>query len=117
MIDLAKTLGTMAPKAGTGAFMKALGGPLVAAQVWLDATGLVRRVSMTLTPPQTLGCPTGCRVHGDVDFYDFGVPVHVSAPPASEVMSPSQASGGFGVSGGGPGRMRPPPAVGTLSPA
>ncbi len=116
MIDLAKALAEMGPKAGAGAFMRALGGPLVPAQVWVDATGLVRRVSVTLTPRKHSGVPAGAQFTEMVDFYDFGVPVHVSAPPASEVMSPSQASGGFSGSAG-PGRMTPPPASGTLSPA
>lgn len=96
--------------------MHSVGGPLVPAQAWVDATGLVRRVSVTLTPGKHSGVPAGAQFTEMVDFYDFGVPVHVSAPPASEVMSPSQASDGF-IGSAGPGGMTPPPASGPLSPA
>jgi hypothetical protein len=112
MIDLAKALAKMGRNTGPAAAMKAQ----VTAQVWVDATGLVRRVSVAFTPGKHSGMPAGAQFTETADFFDFGVPVHVSAPPASEIMPPSQAFGGPGGSGG-PGRMAPPPASGTLSPA
>jgi hypothetical protein len=56
------------------------------------------------------------------DFYDFGVPVHLSAPPAAQVASMGQviSGGGSVISGKGsvsPPSITPPPASGTLAPA
>jgi hypothetical protein len=77
--------------------------------------------------------PAGFRISETADYYDFGIPVQVSAPPASEVLDPgafsqsimngtSSSGGGSSQtiinawsSGGGFGRPSPPPASGALS--
>jgi hypothetical protein len=70
--------------------------------------------------PGGSGMPASTNVTQTIDFYDFGVPVRVSAPPAAEVASLPQAigSGSFaGATGGSGGSTAPPPASGALSPA
>jgi hypothetical protein len=67
--------------------------------------------------PRGSGMPAGFRVSEAVDYYDFGVLVRVSAPPASEVVSASQFSQSISSSGSGPGQAAPPPVSGTLSAA
>jgi hypothetical protein len=75
------------------------------ADVWVDNDGLARRIALTLD----LGEFAGDSPDGDaapvmamsIDLYDFGVPVHVEAPPAGDVQAfpefgPSGASGASG---------------------
>jgi hypothetical protein len=77
----------------------------IPADVWVDDGGLVRRIQMTLD----LGRLTGEKPEGDapmvmtmsIDLYDFGIPVHVQAPPPGDVQDfpnfgPSGSSGTFG---------------------
>ena len=54
--------------------------------------------------------PASLRITETIDFYDFGVPVHVAAPPAAEVASMAQFIEGSGKSFGGPGSAAPPPS-------
>jgi hypothetical protein len=90
--------------------------------VWVDGQNLVRREKLTLTIP---GGTSGMDLTLTTDFYDFGVRVQVSAPPASQVdtewsQSADGSSGsgsGSGASGSVPyGSLSPPPASGTLTP-
>src|SRR5258708_140653 len=71
--------------------------------------------------PRGSGMPAGFRGSEAVDYYDFGVRVRVSAPPASEVISASEFSQSMSrsgsSSGGGFGQASPPPVSGTLSAA
>jgi hypothetical protein len=88
--------------------------------VWVDSQNFVRRMRETVrTPNQGDATPAFSAITETADFYDFGVPVQVSAPPAAEVASLSQV-----IPAGSPtavpsiGAITAPPAVsGTLSPA
>jgi len=75
------------------------------ADVWVDNDGLARRVQLKLDLAQMAGTDgeTGLPVMTmSMDFYDFGVPVHVEAPPASEIADfpfPFGATGSTGADG------------------
>lgn len=100
---------------GFEAFAHHLGAGTIPVDVWVDRQNLVRQVRISLHPDHGEGKPAAARVTQTIDFWDFGVPVRVSPPPASEVASPSQFSvSETGGHGSGP---RPPRASGTLSPA
>ncbi len=84
----------------------------------VDSQGLVRRITVRLTPPRSSGAPAGTQISQTVDFYDFGVAVRVTAPPASQVVDSSQLDNGSGPLNGAAGaNPAPPRASGTLSPA
>jgi hypothetical protein len=110
-------------RAGFLEFAHTLGSGAIPVDVWLDGQNLVRQVTFSLNLPAGLGAPAGTggpadeRVVESTDFYDFGVPVRVSAPPAAQVASKPEAIGGLSASAGGSGSQAPPPTAGTLSPA
>jgi hypothetical protein len=61
-------------------------------QVWLDAQGRARQIAVQVQDSTTASSNTGSTtpttsgsVTSTVDYYDFGTPVDVSAPPASQV--------------------------------
>jgi hypothetical protein len=65
-------------------------------QVWLDAQGRVRQVAYQLSLPSTTGsiplpgsttAAASSSFTATIDFYDFGIPVDVSAPPADQVFN------------------------------
>ena len=91
-IDPAKAAAKVsaADKDGILAFLKSLGSAAIPVDVWVDGQNLVRREKLSLTPAGGSGAPAGTSVVLTTDFYDFGVPVHVSAPPAAEVADLSQ---------------------------
>jgi hypothetical protein len=123
IVDLAKAEAQLRPesRAEFQAFATALGSSTVPVDVWVDGQARVSRIAVALPVPHGSGMPAGFRVAEAVDYYDFGVPVQVSAPPASEVISASefsQSMSSFGSSSasiGGP--ASPPPASGSLSAA
>jgi hypothetical protein len=99
-------------RAGFRSFARILGRGTIPVEVWVDAQNLVRRVQISPHPPGGTGSPGGhARLTQTTDFWDFGVPVRVSAPPASQVASGPQVS--QSVSAGSP---KPPRVSGTLSP-
>lgn len=106
-------------RASFHAFARSLGTATVPVDVWVDQQNLVRRARISLHPPKGLGGPAGARITQTADFYDFGAPVQVSAPPAAEVASMSQLARGRppGPAGAAAGSSRPPRVSGTLSPA
>jgi hypothetical protein len=107
-------------RAGFEAFAKSLGAATIPVDVWVDQRNLVRRVSISLRPPGGWRAPTGARIAQTVDFYDFGVLVRVSAPPAAKVTSMSQlakSAASNAIAIGSAGSSRPPRVSGTLSPA
>jgi hypothetical protein len=64
--------------------------PVIPVDVFVDAGGRLRRVSMTLSAATVT-----------LDLYDFGVPVNVQAPPADQIVqfpSLGALSGGLGTS-------------------
>jgi hypothetical protein len=101
-------------RAGFGAFARTLGTGTLPVEVWVDHHNLVRQIRVSLSLP---GGPARARITQTLDFYDFGVPVRVSAPPAADVASFSQLGRASGSAAAGAGPPRPPRVSGTLSPA
>ncbi len=60
--------------------------------VWIDGSGLLRRIAMGIAEPDV------GTVMFTIDLQDYGVPVTVSPPPASEVESLQSVRGQLGVS-------------------
>jgi hypothetical protein len=120
----AASLAPHSERAGMRAFARHVRvGPV---DVWVDEQNLVRRLRTSLSfhaaPGPHFG--SGGRFVQTLDFFDFGVPVNVSAPPADKVTNISQLAklhghkwgskgGGFFSSGD---RARPPHESGTLAP-
>ena len=122
-VDLAKAEAHLQPQARAEfhAFASSLNATTLPVDVWADGQASVRRLAVSLPMPGGSGMPAGLRLSETVDFYDFGVPVEVSAPPASEVMSASDFSQSMSSSGSAssppPILESPPPVSGTLSAA
>jgi hypothetical protein len=134
-VDLAKAAAHQRPQARAEfhSFVSAVGLATLRVDVWVDGQARVRRIAVSLPEPQSSGMPAGFRISETADYYDFGIPVQVSAPPASEVLDPgafsqsimngtSSPGGGSSQtiinawsSGGGFGQPSPPPASGALS--
>lgn len=96
-------------------FAKAAGNATLPVEVWVDPQNLVRRVTLSVTAKRPAGHLTQT-----TNFYDFGVPVRVSAPPASEVAKAPSLAGGASSGKGklsAPSLPKPPPVSGTLPPA
>jgi hypothetical protein len=81
--DLRKTY-----RASIQSLKQGLGTDKIPVDVWVDGKSLVRRLS------EHLPIAGGGDVDFAVDFYDFGTPVTVSAPPASETLDLGQVLGG-----------------------
>jgi hypothetical protein len=112
-------------------FAKTLGSGTIPVDVWVDAQNLVRRMQMSFSPSAStgglagMGGPGEMRLIESIDFYDFGVPVRVSVPLASQIARFPQPGGPFvavgsgGIWGSGvfvpPGAATPPKAAGTLT--
>jgi hypothetical protein len=120
-IDLAKAAAKVPgwERASFKEFAQSLGAGTIPVDVWVDSQNLVRRMREALPMPSGLGAPAGALVTQTTDFYDFGVPVRVSAPPAGEVASLPQLIAGGPATGtpGTGGAPTPPQVSGTLSPA
>jgi hypothetical protein len=104
-------------RAGFREFIGALGSGRIPVDVWVDSQNLVRRVKLSLHLPDGEGASAKTQMVEVTDFYDFGVPVRVSPPPASQIASMSQLiKSGFTESGGsGGGSSGPPQVSGMLS--
>jgi hypothetical protein len=85
--------------------VKALGTSTYPMKVWLDGSGLIRQLSFQLSASpdasQSGASPSSSPalhvgVTATVQLYDFGVPVHVSAPPASQRLDISTLLGKAG---------------------
>jgi hypothetical protein len=118
-VDLAKAEAHQRPQARAEfhAFASSLDSATQPVDVWVDGQARVTRIALSLPVPHGSGMPAGFRLSQAVDYYDFGIPVRVSAPPASEVMSASEFSRSMSSSGSGSGLASPPPVSGTLSAA
>jgi hypothetical protein len=111
-------------RAGLRAFARSLQVGTIPADVWVDEHNLVRRLRISLRLHAGPGLESNARIVQTLDFYDFGMPVRVSAPPPHEVASISNLAkppiGEWGSNGGGffnsSGPARPPRVSGTLSP-
>jgi hypothetical protein len=104
-------------RAGFRAFVESIGAATTPVEVWVDQHNLVRRVRISLHLPTGPGASTGVHITQSVDFYDFGVPVRVSAPPAAEVANMSEFANGSVSRSILVGSSGPPGVSGTLSPA
>ena len=74
-------------------FAKSLGSGTIPVDVWVDGQNQVRRVRLSLSAlgsTALAGALGKTKLVESTDYYDFGVPVHVSAPPAAEVANLSQ---------------------------
>jgi hypothetical protein len=65
-----------------------LGTDIVPVDVWVDDENLVRRLQ------EHLSVAGGGKIDFSVDFYDFGTPVTVTPPPASETLDLAKVLGG-----------------------
>lgn len=126
-VDLAEAEAHQRPpaRAEFHSFASSLGSSTLPVDVWVDGQARVTRIAIALPMPRGSGMPAGFRVSEIVDYYGFGVPVQVSAPPANEVISAGElgqsisssgSSSGSGW-GGSSGQASPPPVSGTLSAA
>jgi hypothetical protein len=120
-VDLARAEAHQRPetRAEFRSFVSSVGLATLRVDVWVDGQARVRRIAVALPMPQRSGLPAGFRVSETADYYDFGIPVQVSAPPASEVLRPGAFSQSILISGsspgGGVGQPAPPRASGALS--
>jgi hypothetical protein len=57
------------------------------AEVWLDADGLARRISVSSEP----AAAADAQVWSVVDLWDYGVPVDITPPGPDEVLTPAEA--------------------------
>ncbi|MBO0807948.1 MAG: hypothetical protein J2P32_06555 [Actinobacteria bacterium] len=101
---------------GFEVFSHSLGAGTIPVDVWVDQQDLVRQVRISLRPDLGKHIPAGARVTQTIDFWDFGVPVRVSPPPADQVASGSRFDASVSAVGRHTG-PRPPRVSGTLSPA
>jgi hypothetical protein len=123
-VDLAKAAAHLQAEASADfrSFASSLGSSTLPVDVWVDGQARVNRIAITLPMPSGSGMPAGFRLAEAADFYDFGIPVQVSPPPASEVISesefsqsmPNSGSSSFNSIGSQPS---PPPVSGTMSAA
>jgi hypothetical protein len=90
VVDLLK-VANVAPSANRKALERTLrrevdllGTHTMPIDVWIDSQGLVRRehLDMTMSPA---AAATPVEMQMTIDFFDFGAPVHVVAPPARQV--------------------------------
>jgi hypothetical protein len=106
-VDPAKAAATIpgADRAAVEALAKLSGATEIPVDVWVDGHNLVRQEKLTLPIPGGTGAPSGARLVLRTDFYDFGVRVQVSAPPASQVATEGSqfAVGSGGINGSGSG--------------
>ena len=58
------------------------------AEVWLDAAGLARRISVSSEP----AAAADQQVWSIVELWDFGVTVNITPPAPDEVLTPAEAS-------------------------
>jgi hypothetical protein len=113
-----------ADRAAVEAFLKSFDAAAIPVDVWVDSQNRVRREKLSLAMPSGSSAPAGTKLTVTTDLYDFGVPVRVSAPPASQVATEGSqfAVGSGGISGSESGSsgsshtFNPPPVSGTLTP-
>ena len=108
-VDPAKAAGTApgADRASLEALSKLFGAAEIPVDVWVDGRNLVRQEKLTLAGAGVTGAPAGAHLVITTDFYDFGVPVRVSAPPPSQVATEGSLN---------PAGTSPPPVSGALTP-
>jgi hypothetical protein len=91
-------------RASLSQFATSFGKGSVPVDVWVDHQNLVRQVRLSVRMPGQAGEPASVgkmELAVTIDFFDFGVPVRVSAPPAAQVTSISGQSAAISVGVGG----------------
>jgi len=127
-IDPAKTASKLpaSERASVSKLFQSLGKATIPVDIWLDSQNLVRRVGLSLQLPGSstggLGLSGNPQLAVTMDFYDYGAPVTVSAPPAAQVASMSQMISSGMSSASGSSSMpatpvAPPKVSGSLTPA
>ena len=71
--------------------LKGMMGTKLPAEAWVDAQGLLRKLTLNFTLMNTPDGPF--RMSLSEELYDFGAAVHVQLPPASEVTDVTQLLG------------------------
>jgi hypothetical protein len=88
IVDYRKVLSNMpaaqraAAKATIDKVIASLGSPTVPMDVWVDSDGRVRRMNFDMHVTVAAGTSTDMTM--SMEYFDFGVPVHPHAPPASQ---------------------------------
>jgi hypothetical protein len=92
-IDLARALDKLpaAQRDAAARAMRTLGTGSVPADIWIDAQGRLRKLTMTLDAT-TEGTHVGAVT---MELFDFGTPVDVEAPPADQVTDFGSMLGGL----------------------
>jgi hypothetical protein len=105
-VDASRAAASVGADPSTAAAVAQATGQSVPVDVWIDAQGRLRQmqVSLDLTKlhlPQGATLPAQARGTAvlTVDLWDFGVPVHATAPPADQVTDASPLIGRLGQSG------------------
>ena len=75
-------------KASIQSLKQGLGTDKIPVDVWVDDDSLVRRLA------EHLPIATGGKIDFSVDFFDFGTPVSITPPPASQTLDLAQVLGG-----------------------
>jgi hypothetical protein len=102
-----------ADRAADEGLAKTFGATEMPVDVWVDGHNLVRREKLTLLFPGRTGAPAGAHLVMTTDFYDFGVRVQVSAPPASQVATEGSQFASASASAPAPGSGSGAPASGS----
>jgi len=109
-VDVTKVVHGLVPakdRASTLKSLKAAGVKTVSLDVYVDGSGMVRRVSGGLKGVKVAKGSPGVSVVVSVDLYGFGHPVKATAPPASKTADGAkllaQLAAGLGGSGGNGG--------------
>jgi LppX_LprAFG lipoprotein len=89
-VDPAKAISNVpaAQRAAVRKAMKQIGMSTIPVDVWVDGTGLLRQVSLSLTFGQGL---QNASMKMTYDMHDFGAPVSVQLPPADQVFDAMSA--------------------------
>jgi hypothetical protein len=115
-LDLAKIAAhagaSAADQSGLQSMIKDTGMSAMPVDLYIDAQGRLRRFAMSMSmkgspsssPSSSSGGALNIPMSGDftmtMDFFNFGVPVNVTAPPASDVTDGSNLFSGLNLSGG-----------------
>jgi hypothetical protein len=106
-----------ADRAADEALAKTFGATEMPVDVWVDGHNLVRREKLTLLFPGRTDAPAGAHLVVTTDYYDFGIRVQVSAPPASQVATERSQFASASASAPGSGSGASAPASGSSAPA
>jgi hypothetical protein len=112
-VDLAKAtkkLQGAGAASGTGVdqLVKFLGDSKVPVDVWVGDDKLVRRMTMRLSPSGSGAAAANFSMRMNMDLFDYGTPVSVSAPPESEVYDASELINSAAGAGAGAGGSQSP---------